>query len=336
MDVQQRQSNDITIEVQPISAGDIPVYRVSSDMDRGLELLSSALGKHTHNNQTYKKIVEDLIDANQKNQQLLESYKASEIRWNRWKWTGFAVDGVAIALTFFAELYTRAFDTNQDNKSNRAAHQAIAVCGLAGVILTSAFAFMAYWIEGAKFEQYEKQLGLQEKDNALVKKLRMILENWGALLRAQENPESEVDANSSAKKCFKQIKDLPENEHDERLPPKFRAKLASVTVQLLDEDHPAKQAVHDLLELEKNSPRSPSDEEQSSQGFQNMGQQAAQNSVPVPLHMEEHEQKIENLWKLLQANMHGLYTDEIAFDNFHVKRRDPMMRPKRELSTLEL
>lgn len=306
--------NTAVIEMDEIDRGNSSDTSNLSDIDRGLLLLSNTLFAHSEQSSDYTQIVKDLMEANERHEQLLEAYHSSQKRWRIWKWLGIALEVSIVSATLFVDLYDRLLSPQEVGR-NRVL-KILTPISSAGAAASAAFSVLAYLVEGKRLKQYEDQLSLQESDKELVKKLHMILENWGALQRAQENERSEVDTHESARKCFKHIKSLP---HDERLPPKSH--LASMTLMLLDDDHPAKQAAHKIKEFAETL-FSIDGADSGSQGFQDVGQKAAFDAgdvrIPSP---REHEEELSKYWAKLKQAMAGLYIDEIYHNGALLSRR---------------
>ncbi len=282
-----------------------------TDIDRGIQLLSEALFAHAKGESDYIELVNDLLTENDRNLTLVEDYKTSERSWNRWKWVGGCLTVSVVAVVLFADLFDQALDTTEGTQ--KTVRRALISIGAIGTVVTTIFSYIAYRMEGKRHDQYENQLGLQQPDNEMVKKLRLVLENWGALQRSQKDYLSEVDVNKCAKQCFKNIKDLPD---DKELPSK--SCMASMTLQLLSDEHPARQTANKIKKLEETiTPRGKDDED--NKGFVDLGQKGTLDLSNSP---NDVEIEIAHQWKTLQQQMGGLYIDEFYHNRNRICRRD--------------
>jgi hypothetical protein len=311
----KEKTDEVEVDIRKlISDGDIKDPDLP-DIDRGIKLLSDTIFSHTEDENDYSTIITDLIERNETSLHQVATYNASKKRWHTWKWVGICLTVTTVAIVLFADLFDQSLDTTEG--SEKTFRRVLISVGAAGTALTAAFSAFSYYMEGKRNARYKRELGLQQPDNELVKKLRMILENWGALQRAQDDYRSQVDVNKSAKQCFKHIKDLPE---DKGLPPK--SCMASVTLQLLNEEHPAKRSASKIKELEESiSPRSSLDED--NKAFKDLGQKGSidfRSSIPPKISKAEYE--IACQWKDLQQAMGGLYIDEFYFGENRIYRRD--------------
>lgn len=305
------QKDEVVIDISQLIGERKELDPELSDMDRGIQLLSEALFAHAKGEKDYQELVNDLLAENERNQTTLVNFQASERRWNYWKWVGACLTVTVVATVLFADLFDQSLDTTEGTR--RTVRRVLISVGAVGTALTAAFSYIAYRLEGKRHGQYENQLGLQQNDNEMVKKLRIVLENWGALQRSQKDYLSEVDVNKCAKQCFKNIKDLPE---DKELPPK--SCMASMTLQLLSDEHPAKQTAKKIKELEEEiSPRGKDDDD--NKGFVDLGQKG---TLDWSSSVGDVELEIARQWKALQQHMGGLYIDEFYVDRNHISRRD--------------
>ncbi|MEM1282289.1 MAG: hypothetical protein AAGG81_01905 [Chlamydiota bacterium] len=282
-----------------------------TDIDRGIRLLSETIFTHGNPEQNYKTIVNDILLENKRNKTLIDNYEASEKRWNKWKWVSGCLTVATLAIVLFGDLFDQSLNTSEETELT--VGKVLISVGSVFTVVTALFSAFSYWKQGREHEHQEQQLCLQQADNEMVKKLRIVLENWGALERAQENHFAEVDINKKANQCFKHIKDLPK---DKQLPPK--SCMASMTLQLLSDDHPTKQTANTIKKLEEELlPRSDHDEE--NKGFVDLGQKGTIDST-APSNRSELE--VIRQWKNLQQQMRGLYIDELYCGESRITRRN--------------
>lgn len=289
-----------------------------SDVDLGIQLLSDAIFAHSSQENNYDTIAQDLLAQTELNERALVDLKKSEKRWNKWKWGMAVLTVVTLAVTFFADSFDQLIDT--DKGRQRTVRIVLILAGGALAIISAIFGFIAQRIEGNKNSRYKRKVGLQQNETDMVKKMRVILENWGALRRAREDYRSEVDVNKSVKECFKNIKQLPDTISDKQLPPK--STLASMTLQLLDDEHPTKKIANKIKTVEESiSP--PNSPVENGKSFKDLGQKGTLqfDSGTLPNCTSE-ELEVTDLWRQLQKQMGGLYIDELFCDGACIARRD--------------
>lgn len=239
-----------------------------TDLDRGILLLNDAVISHDKNID-YPKIIRDLFIQNEEAEMKKEAFRISKKRWNNATGVGEVLALLSLAVSSGIDYFDLFYD--EKSESQLWTKRVLVNIAVIGLILSGIFTFVCYCISffhGRKYKQLSK-LDLDEVES--IQKLLFIIKCWGKL-------ENQKDGNgfvsdSELSHCFEEIGNLPKTIKNEKLPSKSR--LASLTIKLLDDDHPLKKTAHEIhAQDDFLSPR-------DSISFSDQGQQSSMEQRPL-------------------------------------------------------
>lgn len=318
----------------PIDQTQIPINEdafPASDLDLGLQFFSEFTASHLPDGQSVD-TVKLLIEQDAVKKLRLQKIEKSRVRWRRTKKVGIYVTNFSTIFTAVAGLLALFLASSSDN-TTRQAITAIAVISIAIPVLAAFGTAIAWKYQGKRQVQLENETNLHEEDIDAVKKMRTVIEAWGAMKRAQQDETQSVDLDRKIKECFKKIQQLPEKASPTRQIPD-KTVLASATITLLPNDHPLNQTISQMVSL-----KAPDSETDSDSGeypsFHDIGQKDRRNQPTIQTNPDTPENRSCDHWKKMQHLMHGLYVQKLlvgrhqeiinplSHNPFFPMRRDP-------------
>lgn len=277
---------------------DVLKKELDSDFDRGIQKFAEL---YLLDQNVLSKIFMQKIE----NELTLKKLKLWRKIWNVAKWTGITIAAVSLFYSFTADMIAQLVKTTSNGRL--IARTVIVTTSSGLVVISSVFAAISWCLSGRKHLQYKKLSELQEKDNIAVKKLRVILETWGAMARSNESLETSRDMGLDEKidRCFKKIKKLPKQIDDIELPSK--SKLTSQTISLCDGSHPVKRLVNSIISQQGS-------EEENGVPFEDKGQQGIDRNSQDYIE-EISDQQIKNSWIELQRMTGGIKIKKIYLES---------------------
>lgn len=282
-----------------------------SDLDRGLNFLTNFINSH-YPGENGVNAVELLFDQNVRNQREIHQLEISKRKWSRTKKLCLLITIAATAYAVFANILDQLLSPN-DRRQQDVRIAIVISASLLGVA-ASFISFIAWLLQGKKTEELEKARAMQAPDNDMVKKIRSIIEAWGALDKARQDESILVDVNGKIKSCFKNIKELPPPT-EEKFP--HRNLLVSATINLLPDDHPLNQKIIKLIpEPSPQNAHAPQKTDSDSDStddpsFHDIGQKILRSASTILQHSDAAARLCSQRWKKIEDLMGGLHVKEL-------------------------
>lgn len=292
---------DIPLE----SVVSITNHEEKSDLDRGLEFFAEFVDSHFPDDQRID-AVKLLFDQDMQRQRQISALEKSSKRWNKTK-------KITLIITLSTSLYAIIADLldqllNPNTRRQQDVRIAIVVSAILLTAMAGAISYFAYWMQGKKNEKLKQALELHEPDIEMVKKIRAIMESWGALMKAQDDCDSCIDVNGKIKTCFKNIKKIPIETPAGTVAD--RNILVSATVTLLPADHPLNETIIKLATPRKPGLRADSDSSDDG-SFHDIGQKTHRRHRRTNALSSCSEEQVFKNWERIEQLMDGLYVERI-------------------------
>ena len=275
---------------------DILKNELDTDFDRGVQKFAELYLLDQN-------VLSKIFMQNVENELILKKLKRWKKIWTVAKWTGITIAAVSLFYSFDADTITQLI--NASTNGEIIARTVIVITSSGLVVISSGFAAISWCLSGRKHLQYKKLSELQEKDCIAVKKLRIILETWGAMTRSNEsleiNRDLDLDLDEKIDRCFKKIKKLPKQIDNIELPSK--SKLTSQTINLCDANHPIKRLVNSIVSQQGS-------EDENKVRFEDKGQQGMDGNSQE-YNDENFDSEIKYSWRELQHKLSGIKVRKI-------------------------